>query len=55
MGCHASRKNDILKRLSFALKTSSVGGHNARNVCTIVVGEFDMFGEFDNREFLPHF
>jgi len=22
---------------------------------TIVVGEFDMFGEFDNREFLPHF
>jgi len=22
---------------------------------TIVVGEFDMFGEFDNPEFLPHF
>ena len=24
-------------------------------VLHIVVGEFDMFGEFDNREFLPHF
>jgi len=24
-------------------------------VLHIVVGEFDMFREFDNREFLPHF
>ena len=27
----------------------------SRCPCTIVVGEFDMFGEFDNREFFPHF
>ena len=32
-----------------------INGTRTPEAYLIVVGEFDMFGEFDNSRFLPHF